>query len=141
MRFNEEFSSVSEPAILIIALVILDLNMPGMNSEQTYENLRQIVPQVKVIISSSLSLTEARSRFGERELPTFLQKPYDVDTLLSVIQAEFASIQAGSKLNKFDSLPQSEKDGVIDKRAKAELNQSMMDHEASASQQSAAPNP
>jgi DNA-binding NarL/FixJ family response regulator len=139
VRFNEEFSSVSEPAILIIAQVILDLNIPGMNGEQTYENLRQIAPQVKVIISSSLSLTEARSRFGERELPTFLQKPYDVDTLLNVIQAEFASVQAGRKLDKFGSLPQSEKDGVSDKRAKAELNRSTVEHEAS--QQRTAPNP
>ena len=117
MRFNEEFSSVSEPAILIIAPVILDLNMPGMNSEQTYENLRQIAPQVKVIISSSLSLTEARSCFGERELPTFLQKPYDVDTLLNVVQAELAPAQVDSISDKFLNIPQNGKDSAIDNQA------------------------
>lgn len=73
-----------------IALVILDLNMPEMNGEQAYERLQQIAAQVKVIISSSLSLVEARLFLGERELPTFLQKPYDVDTLLNVLQAELA---------------------------------------------------
>jgi YesN/AraC family two-component response regulator len=73
-----------------IALVILDLNMPKMNGQQTYERLQQIAPQVKVIISSSLSLVEARLFLGEQELPTFLQKPYDVDTLLNVLQAELA---------------------------------------------------
>jgi DNA-binding NtrC family response regulator len=73
-----------------IALVILDMNMPGMNGEQTYEHLQQIAPQLKVIVSSSLSLAEARLRFGQREVTTFLQKPYDVDTLLNAVQAKFA---------------------------------------------------
>jgi DNA-binding NtrC family response regulator len=64
--------------------------MPEMNGQQTYERLQQIAPQVKVIISSSLSLVEARLFLGERELTTFLQKPYDVDTLLNVLQAGLA---------------------------------------------------
>ncbi len=121
-----------------ITLVILDLNMPGMNGEQVYENLQQIAPQVKVIISSSLSLTEAKSRFGERKLPAFLQKPYDIDTLLNVVQAELASVQVDSTFDKFLSLPQNRKNDAIDKRTKAKLNQSIVKHEAS--QQSTAQN-
>ena len=118
-----------------VALVILDLNMPGMNGEQTYEKLQKIAPQIKVIISSSLSLTEARSRFGERQLPTFLQKPYDIDTLLNVVQAELALVQ----VDKSPSLPQNGKNGGIDKRAKTEPKRLMVEHEAS--QWNPAPNP
>lgn len=73
-----------------ISLVLLDLNMPVMNGRQTYERLQQIAPQVKVIVSSSLSQAEARSRFGELSFPTFLRKPYDADTLLNVVQTELA---------------------------------------------------
>lgn len=73
-----------------IALIVLDMNMPVMNGQQTYERLQQIAPQIKVIVSSSLSQAEARLRFGEQKLPTFLQKPYDLDTLLNVVQAELA---------------------------------------------------
>ena len=73
-----------------IALIILDIEMPVMNGPQTYEKLRQFAPQVKVIVSSSLSPTEARSRFGERESPTYLQKPYDTEDLLNIVQAELA---------------------------------------------------
>lgn len=75
-----------------ISLVLLDMNMPVMNGEQTYEKLQQIAPQVKVIVSSSLSQAEARLRFGERELPTFLQKPYDIDTLFHVVQTELTMV-------------------------------------------------
>lgn len=70
-----------------IGLVLLDMNMPLMTGEETYERLRHIAPQVKVIVSSSLSPAEARLRFGERELPTYLQKPYDINALLDVMQS------------------------------------------------------
>lgn len=69
-----------------ITLVLLDLDMPVMNGEETYARLRQIAPQVKVIVSSSHSPAEARLRFGEHELPAFLQKPYDTSTLLNALQ-------------------------------------------------------
>lgn len=69
-----------------IALIILDIEMPVMNGPQTYEQLRQFAPQVNVIVSSSLSLEEARARFGEGKMPSFLQKPYGVGTLLSLLQ-------------------------------------------------------
>jgi CheY-like chemotaxis protein len=73
-----------------ISLVLLDVNMPVMNGEQTYEKLQEIAPDVKVIISSSLSQAEAKLRFSQRELPTYLQKPYDASTLLHVVQTELA---------------------------------------------------
>ena len=80
-----------------ISLVLLDMNMPVMNmpvmnGEQTCEKLQQIAPQVKVIVSSSLSQAEVRLRFGERELPTFLQKPYDINTLFNVVQTELTMV-------------------------------------------------
>jgi two-component system, cell cycle sensor histidine kinase and response regulator CckA len=73
-----------------ISLVLLDMNMPVMNGEQTYEKLQKIAPDVKVIVSSSLSQDEARDRFGEQVLPTFLQKPYPTDTLFHVVKTALA---------------------------------------------------
>lgn len=73
-----------------IVLVLLDMNMPMMNGEQTYEKLQQIAPQARVIVSSSLSQDEARLRFGARELPTYLQKPYDINILFNTVQTELA---------------------------------------------------
>ncbi len=95
-----------------IALVFLDMNMPVMNGEETYEKLRQITPQVKVIVSSSLSEAEASHRFGERKLPTFLQKPYDTDRLLAVVQTELSSVLATNLFGSFVSQPQNGKNGA-----------------------------
>jgi DNA-binding NtrC family response regulator len=73
-----------------ISLIMLDMNMPVMNGEQTYEKLQQIAPDVKVVVSSSLSQDEAKVRFGEQVLPTFLRKPYNTDTLLHVVKTALA---------------------------------------------------
>jgi CheY-like chemotaxis protein len=73
-----------------ITLVLLDMNMPVMNGEQTYEKLQEIAPDVKVIVSTSLSQAEVQSRFKHRKLPPLLQKPFNVDTLLNVVHTELA---------------------------------------------------
>lgn len=74
-----------------IGLVLLDMNMPVMNGEQTYEKLQEIAPDVKVIVSTSLSQAEVNSRIGHLELPTYLQKPIDVDMLLNIVQSELTN--------------------------------------------------
>jgi two-component system, cell cycle sensor histidine kinase and response regulator CckA len=70
-----------------IALILLDMNMPVMNGEETYERVQEIAPETKVIISTSLSSDEVSVRLGERELPAFLQKPYDLLALMDVMQS------------------------------------------------------
>ena len=77
-----------------IALILLDMNMPLMNGEETYERVQQIAPEIPVIVSSSLSPGEARFRFGQQAFPTYLQKPYNVSMLLDVVH----SVSAGSPL-------------------------------------------
>lgn len=94
-----------------IALVLLDMNMPVMNGEQTYEKLQQITPQVKVIVSSSLSQAEASHRFGSQKMPTFLRKPYDTESLLAVVQTELTSGQTADQPDSFVIQPQNGKNG------------------------------
>lgn len=68
-----------------IALVLLDMQMPIMNGEQTLKALRQINPRVKIILSSGYSENDLISRIGDDELTTFLQKPYQIDKLIAKI--------------------------------------------------------
>jgi DNA-binding NtrC family response regulator len=76
-----------------IALVLLDLDMPVMNGEQTYKKLQEIAPPIKIIISSGRTYAEVRQRFVRQEMPTFLPKPYDIDRLLTVVKTELAAVQ------------------------------------------------
>ena len=69
-----------------IHVILLDMQMPIMNGAETFQALRAFDPNVKVILSSGHDETEATQRFVGQGLAAFLQKPYDLDTLLAKIQ-------------------------------------------------------
>ena len=75
---------------LNIALIFLDMNMPVMNGEETYAQLQEVAPEVKVVISSSLSRAEAQFRLGQNEPSAFLQKPYGISALTQTMMTLFA---------------------------------------------------
>jgi signal transduction histidine kinase/ActR/RegA family two-component response regulator len=69
-----------------ISLVLLDLSMPGLSSEATFEELRRIRPGVPVLLSSGYAEAEATSQFVGRGLAGFLQKPYRPEALLAAVR-------------------------------------------------------
>jgi len=70
-----------------IVLVVLDLTMPRMDGEETYERLRSIEPDVRVIFTSGYPEQEVRTRFNSEGIRAFVQKPYRMDTLREAIVA------------------------------------------------------
>ena len=69
-----------------IALVLLDLSMPEMSGKEVLAQLRKINPNVKVILSSGYSEEEADRQIGDVKATAFIQKPYRVKTLLSLVR-------------------------------------------------------
>jgi PAS domain S-box-containing protein len=73
-----------------IDLIVLDLSMPGLTGEETFRKLRQINPQVRIMLSSGYSHDEVISRFaGQREV-AFIQKPYDASQLVAEVKRQLA---------------------------------------------------
>jgi PAS domain S-box-containing protein len=70
-----------------IAFVILDLTMPHVDGEQCFRTLRQLKPDVKVIMSSGYSEQEVSQKFSGKGLAGFIQKPYRLSVLREAIQA------------------------------------------------------
>ena len=68
-----------------IDLVILDLQMPHMSGEETLKHLLAIKPDVQVLLSSGYSEVEMEKRPFYTQIAGFLQKPYDMDTLLQAV--------------------------------------------------------
>jgi PAS domain S-box-containing protein len=64
-----------------IAFVILDLTMPHMDGEQCFRELRQLKPDIKVIMSSGYNEQEVTQKFVGKGLAGFIQKPYRMTTL------------------------------------------------------------
>ncbi len=64
-----------------IDLVILDMIMPGMSGSDTFDQLRTMDPEVKVLLASGYSLNQRASKILARGCDGFLQKPFDLPVL------------------------------------------------------------
>lgn len=69
-----------------IGVVILDLTMPHMNGEQCFRELRQVKPDVRIIISSGYSEQEVARKFQDKQMDGFIQKPYRMSSLCEALQ-------------------------------------------------------
>jgi len=69
-----------------IDLVILDMIMPGMGGGDTFDALKGIDPEVKVILSSGYSLHGEAARIMERGCSAFIQKPYRIEELAGKLE-------------------------------------------------------
>lgn len=64
-----------------IDLVILDMIMPGMNGEETLRRLKELDPEVKVLVASGYALEGDSNSPSSQSWGGFLQKPFDIDRL------------------------------------------------------------
>lgn len=61
-----------------VDLVILDMIMPEMSGGETFNRLRAIKPDVKILLSSGYSLNGQASEIMQRGCNGFIQKPFNV---------------------------------------------------------------
>jgi CheY-like chemotaxis protein len=61
-----------------IQLIILDMIMPEMSGDETFNRLRSINAAVKVLLSSGYSINGEASKILERGCNGFIQKPFNL---------------------------------------------------------------
>jgi len=64
-----------------IDLIILDMILPSMNGSEIYDRLKEIDPDVDVILSSGYSLDGQAAQILSRGCRGFIQKPFTLDDL------------------------------------------------------------
>jgi len=64
-----------------IALVLLDMTMPRMDGSTCFARLREMNPDVHVVLSSGYNEQDATNTFADDDLAGFVQKPYRLATL------------------------------------------------------------
>jgi signal transduction histidine kinase/CheY-like chemotaxis protein len=70
-----------------VQAVLLDLTMPGMDGEETFRQLRQIAPDIRVMLMSGFNELDAVQRFVGRGLAGFIQKPFTNTDLINRLHA------------------------------------------------------
>jgi two-component system cell cycle sensor histidine kinase/response regulator CckA len=68
-------------------LVLLDLTMPHLDGEETFRQMRMLNPGVRVILTSGFNQQEAVNRFTGKGLAGFIQKPFELGSLIQVIRS------------------------------------------------------
>jgi PAS domain S-box-containing protein len=64
-----------------VALVILDMIMPDMGGGETYDRMKEINPDIKVLLSSGYSIDGQATEILDRGCDGFIQKPFNVSRL------------------------------------------------------------
>ena len=89
----------------IFDLVALDMIMPEMSGKETYERLKKIDPDVKVLLVSGYSLNKQVEELMDLGCNGFIQKPFDIlqlsQKIRDVLMAERREAKSG-EAQKFE---------------------------------------
>ena len=64
-----------------INLVVLDIVMPNMGGGEVYDRLKELNPDVKVLLSSGYSIDDQAREIMERGCDDFIQKPFSMKAM------------------------------------------------------------
>jgi CheY-like chemotaxis protein len=73
-----------------IDLVILDMIMPHMGGGQVYARMKEINPDLKVLLSSGYSIDGQATEILARGCNAFIQKPFSMEALSQAIKGVMA---------------------------------------------------
>ena len=73
-----------------VAMVILDIMMPGMNGRDVYREIKRLNPSVWVIVASGYDQESALQGMSLEEGDLFMQKPYNLGDLAALIERRLA---------------------------------------------------
>jgi PAS domain S-box-containing protein len=76
-----------------IDLIILDLIMPGITGEKTFDAIREIQPSLPVLLSSGYAINGQATEIMKKGCNGFLQKPYNMSDLSQKIRQIFEKVQ------------------------------------------------
>jgi len=79
--------------------VVTDLLMPVMDGQELLSRIRELDPDLPVIVCSADIQRSSRARCEELGISGFLEKPLDSDALLACVDAALTQA-AGAELNE-----------------------------------------
>jgi two-component system, cell cycle sensor histidine kinase and response regulator CckA len=95
----------------MINLVVLDMVMPDMDGEEVLKRLRQIRPDIKVILSSGYYIAEQAQALIQQGFSDFLQKPFNMQQLSTKIRHMLATPLPGGDIKEAEELLRDQRNG------------------------------
>jgi CheY-like chemotaxis protein len=69
-----------------ISLVLLDMKMPGMNGCEIYDRLKEIQPEIKIILVSGYIDQYVLDEMSKRNFNAYIEKPFKLNALSAKIK-------------------------------------------------------
>lgn len=69
-----------------VDMVILDMAMPDMNGGEAYDRMKEIDPEVKVLLTSGYGIEGQATEIMKQGCSGFIQKPFSIDNLSGKIK-------------------------------------------------------
>ena len=79
-----------------VELVLLDCTMPGLSCDATYDRIREIRGEVKLLLMSGFAEKRAAESFAGRELAGFIGKPFLPDELVDRVRSALTGADPAS---------------------------------------------
>jgi two-component system cell cycle sensor histidine kinase/response regulator CckA len=73
-----------DPSVYV--LVLLDFKLPGMDSREVYEKLREQRPDLPIVLMSGYNRQEALDKSAGLYFAGFLHKPFNMETLAAALR-------------------------------------------------------
>lgn len=64
-----------------IRLVVLDIELPGLSGEKVYETLKEINPDIKILLVSGYGKEYLEACYFKQKLEHFVSKPFQLNKL------------------------------------------------------------
>lgn len=77
-------------------VVIMDLQMPRLDGDLAFEEMRRIRPDLPVVLISGYAPAVVSARFKSSQPAAFFQKPFDLGRLLATLEGILAASPHGS---------------------------------------------
>ena len=74
-----------------IALVLLDVTLPGMPSRDVFEETRRVLPGMPIVLTSAYGQHVVDSAFADLRIDYFIRKPYQLGALVDLIRDAISS--------------------------------------------------
>lgn len=85
-KSGEQALEVLEQQHRATGLVILDMGMPGMGGQRCLERIKELYPDMKVVVASGYAMDGGLQEVIKQSAAAYLSKPFKKDELLQVVR-------------------------------------------------------
>ncbi len=103
----------------IPGLVIMDLQMPGMDGLETFQAMRKIEPRLSVVIMTGFGTTDTAIEATKMGAYDYVFKPFETDAILGLIEKAFEAGRLMRSKVQMDVVPETAAQDVIIGRSPA----------------------